>query len=71
VKFADLETQDKPKQKETKPVIVDEPGNKIPIGSYHIIGQWCDNCEDVEMHVHNKKLKKIRCVNCKTTKQLK
>jgi len=68
--FSDLQTLDKP-----KPVVKDkpisEPGHQIPIGNYQIIGQWCDVCEDVEMHVFNKKLKKIRCLTCKTTKQLK
>lgn len=68
MKFKDLETKD------TK--VVDEVG-KLPAGyfdslsSYQIIGQGCDVCNDVEMHVFHKKTKRITCMNCKTTKLLK
>jgi len=48
-----------------------EPGNKIPVANYQQIGQWCDTCEDVQAHVYSKDTKKIRCLRCKTTKQLK
>jgi len=66
MKFKDLETKD------TKKLEVKE--SKLFLESlegYQIIGQGCDVCNDVEMHVFNKKLKRITCMNCKTTKQLK
>lgn len=48
-----------------------EPGNKIPIGNYHQIGQFCDVCDDVTAHVRNPETKNIRCLKCKTkTKHL-
>ena len=69
MKFKDLETKDtKVVEKVVKPV---EPGHLDPLGNYQIIGQGCDVCNDVEMHVFNKKTKRITCMNCKTTKQLK
>lgn len=68
--FQNLQTQDKPK-KELVVKPTQEPGHHIPIGDYQQIGQWCDTCEDVEMHAFNKKTKRIRCISCKTTKQLK
>lgn len=68
MKFKDLETKD------TKVVESDVKASKLFLESlegYQIIGQGCDVCNDVEMHVFNKKLKRITCMNCKTTKQLK
>jgi len=66
MKFKDLETKD------TKKLEVKE--SKLFLESlegYQIIGQGCDVCNDVEMHVFHKKTKRITCMNCKTTKQLK
>ena len=47
-----------------------EPGNKTPISDYKQVGQYCDTCEDITMHVYSKKTNKVRCLNCKTTTQL-
>jgi len=69
MKFTEL-IPEKPKldRKELNQI---EPGNKVPLTEYKQIGQWCDVCEDVEMHAYSIKYKKIRCLKCKTTKQLK
>jgi hypothetical protein len=67
MKFKDLETKD------TKKIEYDrlEPGHLEPLANYQIIGQGCDVCNDVEMHLYNKKAKIIMCLTCRTTKQLK
>ena len=69
MKFKDLDT------KEIKATDVSlrliEPGHQVPVGNYQIIGQFCDVCNDVIMHVFDKKHKQIKCMTCKTIKQLK
>lgn len=57
------------KQKLIKTVL--EPGHKIPLANYKCIGQWCDKCEDIEMHAYSKSTNKIRCITCGETTQLK
>lgn len=62
-----------PKKEIIKKVTINkdvEPGNKIGIAVYKQIGQWCETCEDVVMHVYSNRTRKIRCLTCKQTKQL-
>lgn len=47
-----------------------EPGEKIPLCAYKIVGQWCEECDDVTMHAFSIKTSKIRCLYCKTTKEI-
>jgi ribosomal protein S27E len=56
---------------DTKDLKKMEPGYKIPISEFIQIGQWCDSCQEVEAHVYSPTSKKIRCLKCKRTKQLK
>ena len=64
MKFKDLDTKDTKKVERTL-------ADFEPLASYQIIGQGCDVCNDVEMHLYNKRKKIIMCLTCKTTKQLK
>jgi hypothetical protein len=45
-----------------------EPGHKIPIANYPIVGCWCEHCKDVKMHANNVEKKKLRCLTCKKDK---
>lgn len=42
-----------------------EPGNKIALNHYQIIGSWCEVCNDVTMQCCNTTKKKMRCTRCK------
>lgn len=75
--FKDLKASvvDKPTTEVIKRVSIKdgEPGDTIGIANgpmYKQVGQWCDTCENVVLHVFSKKYNKIKCLNCKTTKQL-
>jgi hypothetical protein len=48
-----------------------EPGIKIPITDYSIVGQWCDVCETETMHFLDKLPQKIMCNECGTVEKLK
>lgn len=49
-----------------------EPGNKVAVLSVgRILGTWCENCGDVEMHVLKHDNSKIICMNCKQIRKLK
>lgn len=43
-----------------------EPGYKIPVANFLQIGKWCEECEDVEAHVHSPDTRRFRCLKCKT-----
>lgn len=70
--FRELLPTDLPSLEEVKKEVkIIEPGHKIPVANYLQIGQWCETCQDVKAHVYSKETNKIRCLKCKTTKQLK
>lgn len=41
-----------------------EPGRNVGVGSYKIIGQGCEGCDDVTMHVFNSDTCDIMCLDC-------
>ena len=50
---------------------VGEPGNNVGIGSYKIIGQGCDVCDDTVMHVLNTTTMEKMCLDCGTVTKVK
>lgn len=45
-----------------------EPGNKIPIGQFHSVSQWCEGCGNVSPFAHKPEKKRMICLTCKTIK---
>lgn len=52
------------KHKDTRKTREGEPGRNIGVGSYKIIGQGCEGCDDVTMHVFNSDTCDIMCLDC-------
>lgn len=64
-KLAGATTVEQPKSnKKVKIKRQGEPGIKVPINNYKQVGQFCDRCEDVVMHLLDMDRRTKICADC-------
>lgn len=66
LKYEDIERGGKARRSlNPKLISKDEPGRKVPTGSYRTVACFCDSCLDVQAHFHIPEKRKLKCSNCR------